>query len=510
MTNEEFDFVIIGSGLGGLCCAYMLASEGLKVCVLEKNHQIGGTLQVFSRDKAILDTGVHYIGSLDKGETLDRIFRYFGIRDDLKLQRLDSNGFDIIRFDDGSEYPYGQGYEQFRNNLATQFPDDIQAIDQYLEVIQNICRDFPLYNLEETDYDGSEYPHMKIAASDYIAGLTTNKRLQNVLAGTNSFLYAGIAGVTPLHVHALIQNSYLKGAYRLVDGGSQLAILLSRSIRKKGGIIRKRCKVTGATFHENGSIISVLLDSGEEVRGKQFISNLHPLATINIFGEERFMKMYTKRVKQLKNSISCFMTHLIFHERSFEYLNHNIYQYHNEDVWKGTNYTEKVWPEQYFISTPAVSKDQQYAESMSVMAFMKAEETDAWATTFNTRTTSSSRGESYELFKKEKEEKVLKRLESVFPGIREKVKSIYSVTPLTWRDYLGTPDGSMYGIIKSAENPLKSFINTKTHIPNLSLTGQNIILHGILGVAIGAIVTCAPFIGKDTILKKIKIANQNN
>ena len=72
---EKFDAVIIGSGLGGLESAYILAKEGLKVCVLEKNRQFGGNLQIFVRDKAIFDTGIHYIGGLDKGQNLYQYFR---------------------------------------------------------------------------------------------------------------------------------------------------------------------------------------------------------------------------------------------------------------------------------------------------------------------------------------------------------------------------------------------------------------------------------------------------
>lgn len=64
------DAVIIGSGMGGLCTAYIMAKEGMKVCVLERNRQLGGSLQIFSRDKAIFDTGVHYIGALSP----DKIF----------------------------------------------------------------------------------------------------------------------------------------------------------------------------------------------------------------------------------------------------------------------------------------------------------------------------------------------------------------------------------------------------------------------------------------------------
>ena len=81
----KYDAVIIGSGMGGLTTAYILAKEGMKVCVLEKNRQVGGSLQIFSRDKTIFDTGVHYIGGLDEGQNLNRYFKYFGLMDALKL-----------------------------------------------------------------------------------------------------------------------------------------------------------------------------------------------------------------------------------------------------------------------------------------------------------------------------------------------------------------------------------------------------------------------------------------
>ena len=51
---NNFDIVIIGSGMGGLVCADILGREGYKVCVLEKNKQIGGCLQTYVRDKSDL------------------------------------------------------------------------------------------------------------------------------------------------------------------------------------------------------------------------------------------------------------------------------------------------------------------------------------------------------------------------------------------------------------------------------------------------------------------------
>ena len=79
--NQTSDIVIIGSGLGGLLCGAVLSLEGYQVTVLERNKQIGGNLQTFSRDKHIFDSGVHYIGSLGKGQNLYKVFKYLGIVD---------------------------------------------------------------------------------------------------------------------------------------------------------------------------------------------------------------------------------------------------------------------------------------------------------------------------------------------------------------------------------------------------------------------------------------------
>ena len=57
--NKQYDVVIVGSGLGGLACALILAKEGRSVCVLEKNNQFGGNLQTFVRNKTIFYKVVH-------------------------------------------------------------------------------------------------------------------------------------------------------------------------------------------------------------------------------------------------------------------------------------------------------------------------------------------------------------------------------------------------------------------------------------------------------------------
>ena len=111
---QQYDVVIIGSGLGGLACGTILAKEGYNVCVLEKNKQIGGMLQTFARDKVIFDTGVHYVGGLNEGQNLYQFFKYFGIMDKLKLRKMDEDFVDGLMFaDDPTVYKYAQRYDNF-------------------------------------------------------------------------------------------------------------------------------------------------------------------------------------------------------------------------------------------------------------------------------------------------------------------------------------------------------------------------------------------------------------
>lgn len=93
---SKYDIIIIGSGLGGLECGAILSKEGYNVCVLEKNELFGGCFQTYRRKGHLLDTGIHYIGSLDEGQVMNQFFRYVGIMDHLKVRKLDENA--LIRF----------------------------------------------------------------------------------------------------------------------------------------------------------------------------------------------------------------------------------------------------------------------------------------------------------------------------------------------------------------------------------------------------------------------------
>ena len=248
---ENFDVIIIGSGMGGLVCADILGKEGFKVCVLEKNKQIGGSLQTYARDKVIFDSGVHYLGGLAKGQNLYQIFKYLGIMDKLKLQQQDIDVFDKILIEgDDTEYCFAQGYENFISKLLIHFPDEEKALRTYCDKIKEICSKFPLYNLRSTNNIDEKSDVLEIDTKAYIESVTDNPRLQGILAANNA-LYAGQADKTPLYVHALILNSYIESSWKCVDGGSQIAKFIAKNIKENGGKIIRDCEVT-KIVEENG------------------------------------------------------------------------------------------------------------------------------------------------------------------------------------------------------------------------------------------------------------------
>jgi all-trans-retinol 13,14-reductase len=507
MNQEKtYDFVIVGSGIGGLVSAVVLGKHGHSVLVLEKNHQIGGSLQVFSRDKRVFDTGVHYIGGLDKGENLHAIFSYLGIMDALKIQRLDDHCFDRILFPDGTSFELAQGYDRFIESLKSQFPGEEVAIEAYCEKLRSVCDFFPLYNLEDDAQSEKSYvSHPEILAESawgFLDTITDNERLKNVLVG-NGLLYAGDRKTTPMYMVALIMNSYMMGSYRMVNGGSQIARELTRRIHELGGKVVKHQEVVSAEY-EGESVHSVRTKTGDIFYGKHFISNLHPRLTVKIFGEQNFRAAYRHRLARLQNTVSSFMLYLSLKDGYIPYINHNIYAYGQDEVWETVDYKEAGWPQAMFICTPVSSKTGEFADSISVMAYMDYSEVAHWGDTFNTVAVSGDRGEAYEEFKKRKEEEVIDKLAKIFPRIREAIEGVYSSTPLTYKDYIGTEDGSLYGIMKDYNNSMLSKLNVKTRVPNLYQTGQNMVFHGILGATIGALVTCFQFVESKELIEQIK------
>jgi len=505
---QKYDVVIIGSGLGGLICGYILSKEGYNVCILEKNRQLGGCLQTFVRNDCIFDTGMHYVGSLGKGQILHRFFKYFDLIDKIKIKKLNEDAFDIISIA-GTEYKFAQGYDNYVNTLLQSFPDEKEALIKYSNKLKEISNSLNIYNLREIKtHNVIDNEYVATGAFDFMKSITKNERLQNVFSGLNS-LYAGKKYQTPLYCHAIINNSLIESSWRLVDGGAQIPDFLSESIIANGGTILKNCEVKklipGA---DNKSLKFAELSNSELIEGKNFISDIHPVKTLELLDTGLTRKSYRSRINSLENTIPFFSIYIVFKENTFEYLNYNIYHYNENNVWgtdtylDSASYLKNKWPDGYMCYTPANSKSDKYADCMIAMTYIKYDELKKWE-----NTTVEKRGDDYKEFKEYKAQQFISKLEKKFPGLRGKIKAYYTSTPLTYRDYTGTVEGAPYGILKDYSNALASYISQKTKVPNLVLTGQNIGLHGILGVTIGSLITCSEFLGLNYLIRKVNDAS---
>jgi len=500
---EKYDVVIIGSGMGGLTCGLILAMEGKSVCILEKNPQIGGSLQTFKRDGVKFDTGVHYVGALNKGQPLNRYFKYLGIMDDLTLEKMDVDGYDNVSFgNEGILYPHAQGSENFVTRLLKYFPEEKEGLNKYIKTIAETCDAFSLYNLSDVANTQNEIGLFDKSAKEVINSCTENKKLRNVLAGVN-MLYAGNGAKAPFYIHALIVNHYMLSAYRFPNGGDQIGKLLEKRIRKLGGKVIRNAEVSSLTINE-GLISKARLKDGREIGAEVFISSMHPQETLKIIDGPGLRKSYVNRVMNLKNTSASFILYVVLKEKTLPYKKHNVYHFNSPDVWDSDNNVGEQWGRDFAVFYSRSKKNPEYCESISIMTYMKFEEVEPWVDTVNVRHEEKNRGKGYDEFKEKKSNLLLDYASVLIPDIRNFIQSYYSSTPLTHRDYLNVSDGSIYGIERDFNNPLNTYINTKTRVKNLYMTGQNLIMHGILGVTVGAVVSCSEILGRAYLMKKIK------
>ena len=149
--------------------------------------------------------------------------------------------------------------------------------------------------------------------------------------------------------------------------------------------------------------------------------------------------------------------------------------------------------------TPPVEGQGEFAQTMIAICMMDFAEVKQWE-----NTTTGHRGAEYERWKAKMTEKVLSRIEKIYPDFRSGIEFSFASSPLTIRDFYGNRFGSNYGFQKDSNNLMLSQMSVFTKVKNLYLTGQNVNIHGFCGVSITAIETAEALVGHNEIVKKIK------
>jgi all-trans-retinol 13,14-reductase len=340
-----------------------------------------------------------------------------------------------------------------------------------------------------------------LSLTDTLTSITNDTLLQSVLAG-NNLLYAGESGKSPFYLHALVLESYIHSAHKVMPGSSQISKYLWQVLSQHGGVIYRNTEVA-SLVEENGELEYAETSTGERFYGKQFIANVHPAVLLRLLKSDKIRPAYRNRIASLKQTTSAFMLNLVLRPGSVPARDYNIYWHADKDVWMGVDYKVPEWPVNYALYFTESSDMPGFAESLSILTYMHYDEVKEWEQTHNHSGNKEDRGEAYADFKEDRAQKLLKRVYHRIPELQGNILAMSAATPLTYRDYTATPHGSLYGILKDVNKPNETTIATRTKIPNLLLTGQNVNLHGVLGVSITAIATCAELVGMEHLLKKI-------
>lgn len=491
--------IIIGGGLGGLFTGAILAKEGLRVTVLEKNTTAGGGLQTFKRFGEAFDTGMHVIGGMQPGGNIWRICQYLGIADKVNLRDVDDDCTDRLYFaEDKTTYSIRRGKEGFVDSLAEYFPHERQHLVDYVNAAFAITEDIDLFNLRpSTDMLKVHGEDFLMAADAFVAKYIKDDRLRSVVSYMNP-LYGGRHDETPAFVHAIITTLYITGTSRFVDGSDKFANLLVDTIEQHGGSVITNDGVEWIEVNDR-HVDYVRTRKGKQYTADCYVSAIHPCTMLKLMPENAFPKAYRSRLDTIPNSYSAFSVYIKLKPGTFPYINSSEYYMTRYDqIW---NFGEQspVWPLGFLFMTPPEGAQSSYANKVLITAPMLFDEVRQWEDT-----TVGHRGKDYEAWKAEKTQQLLDKVEEMHPGFASCIDKINSSSPLTIRDFYGVKDGALSGYSKNCHNMTLSQVPVVTKVRNLFLTGQNNNLHGFCGVPLTAINTAEAVLGeRNCILNKI-------
>ena len=492
--------IIIGGGLGGLFTGAILAKEGLKVTILEKNTTIGGGLQSFKRFGQTFDTGMHVIGGMQPDGNIRRICDYLGISDKVRIKDVDAECTDKLYFaEDKHYYTIPKGADEFVETLSKEFPHERENLKNYVKAIYEITERIDLFNLRPQKQIFSVQPeNFTVAANQFIAKYIKDPKLRSVIAYMNAF-YGGRKDETPAYIHAIVNVLYLNGPSRFIDGSYHFADSLAEVIEKNGGQVYARKQVSQITVKDK-LVQNVMTADGNTYTADYYISAIHPCTLITLFDDKKaFPKSYRDRLNEIPNSYSAFSVYIKLKEKTFPYINHSeYYMSRYDEIWNFGN-SEKAWPLGFLIMTPPDKEgDEEFASKILITAPMPFALAKKWE-----NTTVGKRGEDYRKWKQECTDILLKQIEELHPGFSECIDKIESASPLSIRDFYGVKEGALAGYSKDCNNIALSHLPVVTKVKNLLLTGQNNNLHGFCGVPLTAIVTSEAILGQNYVINKI-------
>ena len=499
--------VIIGGGIGGLVTGALLAKEGYRVTVLEKNALIGGGLQTFQRKGVSFPTGMHLFGGFQEGGNLRKLFGYLGVLDKITLCATDADASDVVIVSsDRVTYRLPTGRERFIAYLSGLFPKEKMAIASYVDRLFELSEEEDLFHLRETST--APHPHSEDflhSVRQLLDKYVTDAKLKALLTYLSP-LVGSEGKTTPAYILALLSTLHINGTFQFVGESRQLADALAKLIEDTGGRVLALEEVTEIRV-EDHKVSEVVTKRGNVYQADAYISDVHPDVLLRLFRGQAFTTAFVQRLQSIPETCSSFKVFIKFKKNRFPYLNHSNFWLADYDATDDfEEMRPDVWPRSLMYITPPVAHQSEYAETMVILSMMKYDWVRDWEDTQTGR-----RGEAYAQWKQTMMERLLDRMESLYPEFRSGIEFAFAASPLTIRDYYGNKEGSNYGFRKDSDHLMLSQMSVLTKVKNLLLTGQNVNIHGFCGVSLTAIETAEALVGHNAIVGKINnFCNETN
>jgi len=516
-VHDHYDTIIIGSGMGSLTTAAILAKEGQKVLVLERHYTAGGFTHIFKRKGYEWDVGIHYIGEVQRpNSVLKRLFDYVS---DGNLKWADMGEvYDKIVIGD-KHYDFVKGVQNFKDKLGSYFPGEEKAIEEYVNLVfeatktsQKFYMEKALPNLVSKVIGGSmRKPFLKFSdrtTYDVLKSLTDNEELIKVLAGQY-----GDYGVTPkkssFAMHAAVARHYFSGGSFPIGGSSQIVDTIDPVIEAAGGTILISAEVQEIIV-ENNKAKGVRMKNDRVFTADNVVSGAGVMTTFNKLLPATTTSKH-KMIDQLqttKRSVAhaCLYIGLEGSPQELELPKANYWVYpengdHDTCVDRYLENMDEEFPLVY-ISFPS-AKDPDWSNrypGRSTIDVLTLVPYDAFANWEGSRW--MKRGEDYDTFKEGIAQRLLEVLYKQMPQVRGKVEHYELSTPLTTQHFVNYDKGEIYGLDHTPSRFRQKFLKPRTPVKNFYLTGQDIVSCGVGAALFSGVLTASAMTGAN-IMKKV-------
>ena len=506
MPAGEWDTIVIGSGIGGMTAAAILAELGDRVLVLEQHYVPGGFTHAFrrkgSRNGWIWDVGVHAVGEVTTHSMPGRLLAHL-TQDRLRWASL-GEVYDDFAFPDGFRIAFPDTPAKFRANLLAAFPHEATAIDGYLAKVREVsasmkgyylARTLPRWTHALTDLTLARKANrfLTVTTKEVLDELTDNDKLKAVLASQWGY-YGSTPSKSSFAMQALVAKHFWHGGYYPVGGSPAIAEELLRSVADRGGWCRIRAGVKQIVV-EGGEATGVELDDGEVISAPRVISAAGVQATVSrLLPEAQRSAPWAKSISALKPAPCHLCLYIGFRGDirlgGASAANRWFYSTWDSEAesWEVSADLEELPPaEVLYCSFPSL-KDPDYDAGQAqrhtgeVVTFVPWDAFAKWK-----GTDWSERGPEYEQFKQKLHDTLLEQFLTNMPELRRFVAFTELSTPLSTDHFCRPMRGSIYGIEPTPERFQNQHLRPGSPIRNLYFAGSEVSTVGVIGAMMGGV-----------------------